>query len=119
MDNTTRDMIQEFYNTAVSLFEAAIANGADSVTFNRLTTMAEYAYDMATEIDLDTTGYDALVDMIVIDDEGIATFSSEYDEDAAWEAVDNAEDDNDDSDGTDTNSNFAAASTVNTSEISA
>ena len=119
MDNSTRDMIQEFYNTAVSLFEAAIANGADPVTFNRLTTMAEYAYDMATEIDLDTTGYDALVDMIVIDDEGIATFSSEYDEDAAWEAVDNAEDDDDDSDGTDTNSNFAAASTVNTSEISA
>jgi len=119
MDNNTRDMIQEFYNTAVSLFEAAIANGADSVTFNRLTTMAEYAYEMASEIDLDTTGYDALVDLIEIDDEGIATFSSEYDEDAAWEAVDNAEDDDDDSDGTDTNANFAAASTVNTSEISA
>ena len=89
MDNNTRDMIQEFYNTAVSLFEAAIANGADSVTFNRLTTMAEYAYEMASELDLDTTGYDALVDLIVIDDEdGVATFSSEYDEDAAWEAVD-------------------------------
>jgi outer membrane protease len=57
--------------------------------------------------------------MIVIDDEGIATFSSEYDEDAAWEAVDNAEDEDDSSDGTDTNSNFANASTVNTSEISA
>lgn len=119
MDSNTRDMIQEFYNTAVSLFEAAIANGADSVTFNRLTTMAEYAYEMASEIDLDTTGYDALVDLIEIDDEGIATFSSEYDEDAAWEAVDNAEDDDDNSVGTDTNSNFAAASTVNTSEISA
>ena len=119
MDSNTRDMIQEFYNTAVSLFEAAIANGADSVTFNRLTTMAEYAYEMASEFDLDTTGYDALVDLIEIDDEGIATFSSEYDEDAAWEAVDNAEDDDDNSVGSDSDSNFAAASTVNTSEISA
>ena len=119
MDNNTRDIIQEFYNTAVSLFEAAIANGADSVTFNRLTTMAEYAYEMASEIDLDTTGYDALVDLIEIDDEGIATFSSEYDEDAAWEAVDSAEDDDDNSDGSDSDGAFTNASTVITSEISA
>ena len=119
MDNNTRDTMQEFYNTAVSLFEAAIANGADSVTFNRLTTMAEYAYEMASELDLDTTGYDALVDLIEIDDEGIATFSSEYDEDAAWDAVDNAEDDDDSSVGTDGDTSFAASATVNTSEISA
>ena len=119
MDNNTRDMIQEFYNTAVSLYEAALVNGADPVTFNRLNTMAEYAYEMATELDLDTTGYDALTDLIVGDEDGIMTFSDEYDEEAAWEAVDSAEDNDDDSDGSDSDGAFTNASTVITSEISA
>ena len=119
MDSNTRELMQEFYNTAVSLFEAAVANGADPVTFHRLNTMAEYAFDMANELGLDTTGYEALSDLIVGDEDGIMMFSDEYDEEAAWEAVDNAEDDDDDSDGTDSDSSFAADSTVNTSEISA
>ena len=47
------------------------------------------------------------------------TFSDEYDEEAAWEAVDNAEDNDDDSDGSDSDGAFTNASTVITSEISA
>lgn len=107
MSNETREVLQNMFDATVSIYEAALAGGVDEVTFNRLDTMMDYAYELAVDVDIDTGTYDDLTEMIARDSDGNYTFSDEYNEDEAWESVDASLDGDDD--GTDVSDSGGAA----------
>jgi hypothetical protein len=102
-DTNTTNVLQEMFDTTVSVYEAALACGVDGLTLHRMQTMMEWARELADGNGVSTASLEDVDSHVVFSmDQDVAILDAEYDEEAAWADVDDQLDvDDGDDDGED------------------